>query len=185
MSGKMEIIRAGRRLAERGLAPGTSGNLSARIDEDQFLITRRGAALADLTLDDIIEMKTLGTVRGDGVPSSEWRLHAEIYRETRYRAVLHCHPARIIAVTMECERWTPPTREGAYHFPEVRVVEHQGPNMLDPRPAVEYLKKFGVVVLRAHGLVMAGERLLPLVPLAESLEEAARVALYLRSVVFQ
>jgi L-fuculose-phosphate aldolase len=177
----MEMVRTGRRIADGGLAPGTSGNLSRRLDARRFLMTRTGVSLAELTLDDIIEMDTAGAVAGRGEPSSEWRLHAQVYAETAHSAVLHCHPAAIIAVSLDSERWTPPTREAAFRFPEIRVLEHEGPNMLEPSAAVECLTRFGAVVLRAHGLVLAGNNLAPMARLAEMLEDAARIALYART----
>ncbi|MHA2621651.1 MAG: class II aldolase/adducin family protein [bacterium JZ-2024 1] len=182
MRGRMELIRAGCLLARKGLAPAASGNLSQRVSPRVILITRAGAALGSLTLDDIVEMDEVGNTAGDAIPSSEWRLHTAIYRETTYTAVLHCHPPALIATTMECDIWRPPTRECSVSFPEIRVVEHPGPNLLDPRPAVACLRESGVVMLRAHGLVLAGNHIVTLVHVAETLEHAARVSLGLRSV---
>lgn len=180
MRGRMTIIRTGQFLAQRGLAPGSSGNLSLKGEGARFLITRIGAPLGSLTVDDIIEMDTEGQVVGAGEPSSEWRLHAAIYRETIHRAVLHCHPAALIAVTTIGHSWIPPTRELQADFQELKIVDHPGPNMLDPGPAVEILQNDRAVMLRAHGLVLAGPELPKLAHLAETFEDAARISLWLK-----
>jgi len=53
---KDEIINIGRKLHDLRLVAGTSGNLSARIDKNNILITATGTALGDLRYDDIIKV---------------------------------------------------------------------------------------------------------------------------------
>lgn len=76
-----------------GINQGTSGNISARIpDSDRFLITPSGIAYDRMSVDQIVEMDLEGGYYGDLLPSSEWRMHHDIYR-TRpdAGAVVHTH----------------------------------------------------------------------------------------------
>ena len=78
-----------RSLADRGLIVGSSGNVSGRL-ADGMVITPSGSdpvgdfALVDVSMD--------GAVAGSGTPSSEWALHAAVYRECPDAAfVVHTH----------------------------------------------------------------------------------------------
>jgi L-fuculose-phosphate aldolase len=80
-----------RTLGERGLIVGSSGNVSGlAADGLSMVITPSGAnpeaaaELAAVALD--------GTVLGAGTPSSEWALHAAVYRTCKEaRFVVHTH----------------------------------------------------------------------------------------------
>jgi L-fuculose-phosphate aldolase len=83
-----------------GLNQGTSGNLSVRLD-DGFLITPSGMDYAGLDVDDIVEVNFEGNSKGRRKPSSEWRFHADIYRQhAGAKAVLHAHPVN--CTTLAC-----------------------------------------------------------------------------------
>ncbi len=80
---------------KRGLFAGTSGNLSC-LDETgtKIAITPSSYPYEKMTLDDIVIIETAGgaVVEGKRRPSSEWRMHAAIYREVPgSRGVVHIH----------------------------------------------------------------------------------------------
>jgi L-fuculose-phosphate aldolase len=82
------------------LNQGTSGNLSVRLD-DGFLITPSGMDYAGLDVDDIVEVNFEGKSKGRRKPSSEWRFHADIYRQhADAKAILHAHPVN--CTTLAC-----------------------------------------------------------------------------------
>jgi ribulose-5-phosphate 4-epimerase/fuculose-1-phosphate aldolase len=59
---------------------GSSGNISARIGQDGFLISASGAWLADLAPEDLVECSiSANRATGDRKPSKEFPLHREIY----------------------------------------------------------------------------------------------------------
>lgn len=82
---------------EEGLVAATSGNISIRLDDrpDCFVITPSSESYLTMTADRMAVMKTDGTVLEcppDGKPSSEWRLHAELYKaRPSVRAIVHTH----------------------------------------------------------------------------------------------
>jgi len=87
------LIHAARSMNAIGLNQGTSGNLSLRHD-DGFLITPSALAYDRCTAADMVELTMEGQVAaGAGKPSSEWRLHRDIYAQRKKAgAVLHAHP---------------------------------------------------------------------------------------------
>ena len=73
------LVTLYRELAQRGMNPGSSGNVSARTP-DGMLITPSGCSAATLREAALVPMSLDGTVQGDATPSSEWSMHAAIYR---------------------------------------------------------------------------------------------------------
>lgn len=83
---------------ESGINQGKSGNLSVR-HSDGMLITPSGMAYADLHPDDIVWVDEHGVHEGARLPSSEWRIHGDIYRaRPDARAILHAHPVDCAAL---------------------------------------------------------------------------------------
>ncbi len=85
------IAAAYRDLGRRGFVPGSSGNVSARTARG-MLITPTGWAAEAVTAAAIVAVTTEGAVRGRGVPSSEFPMHAAIYRAySAAGAIVHTH----------------------------------------------------------------------------------------------
>lgn len=89
---RSEIAVACRELARAGLVTGTAGNVSARVG-DRVAVTATGAGFAGMTAADVTVLDLAGNPVGDGPsPTSETRLHLEIYRRYGSGAVVHTHP---------------------------------------------------------------------------------------------
>jgi len=58
--------------------PGRSGNLSARVDGG-FLVTPSGRAYDTLHPNDLVFVSSAGEFDPGARPSSEWRLHRDVY----------------------------------------------------------------------------------------------------------
>src|SRR4051812_33533995 len=95
-----DIAEACRRLAAAGLVVGTSGNVSVRVDE-RVSLTGKGAALGEVTPDDIAVTDLDGTVLA-GSPTSELELHLAIYRHFDAAAIVHTHAP--MATALACVR---------------------------------------------------------------------------------
>jgi L-fuculose-phosphate aldolase len=79
-----------------GISQGTSGNLSARCTEG-MLITPSGMNNAGLESADIVLVDQMGKPHGNRLPSSEWRIHQDIYAvRADAGAILHAHPGDLI-----------------------------------------------------------------------------------------
>lgn len=90
---KQDLIETGRWIDSRHWCPATSGNLSAWIDSEQFLITVSGKGKGELTPDDLMTVDAGGNpVNTQRRPSAETLLHSLIYsRFPDARYVFHTH----------------------------------------------------------------------------------------------
>lgn len=100
-------------LEEQGLLLRSWGSVSARLNEQEMIITPTGIAYKDLTPDKMVKVNvhTL-SFSGSRRPSSEVQIHASIYREDRGRSdrslpsglfvLCQCHCTKIPALY---ERW--------------------------------------------------------------------------------
>lgn len=88
------LAEAGQRMDSRFWVPGSSGNLSARLDDSRIAITRSGVHKGRLVPDaDIIAVDYAGQPLVEGQkPSAETLLHCQLYRlHPSIGAVLHGH----------------------------------------------------------------------------------------------
>ena len=95
-----QLIETAIAMNASGINRGTSGNLSVRSDGG-FLITPSGLNYTEMAPVDVVEMNLEGEWAGSHKPSSEWRIHRDIYREREdARAILHAHPVN--CATLAC-----------------------------------------------------------------------------------
>jgi L-fuculose-phosphate aldolase len=99
---RLELMRFGRRLYRLGFMPGTSGNLSVRLDSEFLLATPTGLPKSMLTRDDMVIIDLQGRqVSGSRKVTSEIGMHLAVYnRRPDVRAVIHSHPP--IATAFAC-----------------------------------------------------------------------------------
>lgn len=90
------------RMNAEGINQGTSGNVSVRTPEG-FLMTASGIPYDKMRPEHIVEMDLDGGYVGDYLPSTEWRMHLDIFRERpEAGAVVHTHS--IYATALSCLR---------------------------------------------------------------------------------
>jgi 3-dehydro-4-phosphotetronate decarboxylase len=181
------ICRFGRSLFERGLTPGSSGNISVRLADGGWLVTPTNASLGFLDPERISRLDGEGRLVSGDAPTKEIPLHSALY-ETRNsaRAVVHLHSTHAVAVSMLPEvdpRAVLPPMTAYY-------LMRAGPTVLVPyyRPgdpavagAIRGLAgRYSSVLLANHGPVVAGETLEAAVFATEELEETAKLYLLLR-----
>ncbi|MDD4955031.1 MAG: class II aldolase/adducin family protein [Candidatus Omnitrophica bacterium] len=174
---KGEIIKTGKRLYEAGLAVAKSGNLSARLDNDNILITATGTFLGELGKEDIVKVN-LSTLKSDETkkPSSELPLHSLVYKNFPAKVVVHAHPPLINGYFALCKSLKALTFETKFYLGEVPVIEQETPTVTKPDEVIDALKTNNLVVLKNHGAVSMGEKFEEALALMEALEEAVRVA---------
>ncbi|MDY6919862.1 MAG: methylthioribulose 1-phosphate dehydratase [Pseudomonadota bacterium] len=90
---KQNVIDIGRWVDSHHWCPATSGNLSARIDQQRILITVSGQAKGSLTADSLMEVDAEGKpYAAEQRPSAETLLHTLIYGHIPgARYVIHTH----------------------------------------------------------------------------------------------
>lgn len=93
MQAKLDVVKAGILLCEKGLIQRTWGNVSCRIDDKTFAITPSGRDYLGLTPDDIV-IVNIDDLSYDGEikPSSEKGVHAACYKlRDDCNFVIHTH----------------------------------------------------------------------------------------------
>jgi L-fuculose-phosphate aldolase len=107
---RKKVIETCLNMNASGINQGTSGNVSVRTD-DGFLITASGIPYARMKPEHIVEMDLDGGYRGEYVPSSEWRMHLDIFKaRPEAKAIVHTHS--IHATALSCLRRDIP----AFHY---------------------------------------------------------------------
>ena len=174
---KKEIIRVGKHLYQNRLAVAKSGNLSARLDAQNILITATGTSLGNLKYKDIVKVNlNSGKACGDVQPSSELPLHALVYKNFPAKTVIHCHPPLIngyFAVTSDLKALTFETK---FYLGNVPVIEQDTPTVTKPELVIAALKTNNLVVLKNHGTVTISDKFSEALSFTEALEEAVASA---------
>jgi len=107
---RKKVIETCLEMNRSGINQGTSGNVSARTDEG-FLVTASGVPYARMKPHHVVEMDLDGGYVGDFVPSSEWRMHLDIFKaRPEAGAIVHTHS--IHATALSCQRREIP----AFHY---------------------------------------------------------------------
>jgi methylthioribulose-1-phosphate dehydratase len=87
-----ELVESGQALYKLGLVPATSGNFSARLNDQKIAITVSGRHKGRLTQSDIMVVDAYGHSLDGRRPSAETLLHVQIYnRFPNAGVVLHPH----------------------------------------------------------------------------------------------
>ncbi len=164
-------------LHARGLITGSGGNASIRLDgRDEILITPSGVYKAELEHADLVRMRLDGKVLdGRWKPSSEWRMHTEIYKKRGdVKAVVHTHSPYTTGLSIAGRQIGPITPEVALMLPEIGVVEYACPGTEELGKLVSgRITGKRALILQNHGVVSVGRDLLEAMTAIEVLEEGA------------
>ena len=141
------LLDAARRVNDLGINQGKSGNLSVRLGGG-FVITPSAVPYGGMEARDLVRVQDDGTFTAtEGrVPSSEWRLHRDLYRHRpEAGAVVHAHS--MFATTLSCLGRDIP----AFHY----MIAVAGGNDIRCAPYAT----FGTQALSDHALrALAGRR---------------------------
>lgn len=153
------VVAAAHRLAARGLTHGTGGNASVRAG-DLVVLTPSGCYLDTVTAEDLVVVDLDGTVaeETERVPTSELRIHLDVYRTTTARAVVHAHPIASIAVSNTNDELPVVHYTAAMIGGTVRVAPYAvfGSQELSDNVAAA-LRDRTVALMRNHGSVAYGD----------------------------
>ncbi|WP_284946314.1 aldolase [Acidisoma cladoniae] len=182
-----QICTFARSLFERGLTPGSSGNISARLPEGGWLMTPTDASMGFLDPARISKLDTAGHLVSGDKPTKEIPLHTALY-DTRHGAgaVVHLHSTHSVAVSMlpeiDPQDVLPPlTPYYLMRVGQTALVPYHRPGDPAVATAIRGLAgKYSAVLLANHGPVVAGKSLEAAVYAMEELEETAKLFLLLR-----
>lgn len=178
------LVHASEAVDRKGLNSGTSGNISVRFG-DGMLITPTGMSAAQMSPELMVPMRLDGSWSGEVRPSSEWAIHAGIYRaRPEAQAVVHAHPDHCVALS--CARQgIPPFHYMVAGFggDDIRCSAYAtfgSPELADV--VVAAIAGRTACLLANHGMVAFGRSLAEAVGRTEKLETLARQYVLCRSV---
>lgn len=183
-----DICRFGRSLFERGLTPGSSGNISVRLDDGGWIVTPTNASLGFLDPARLSRLDAKGALLSGDKPTKEIPLHGAVYdSRSKSRAIVHLHSTHAVAVSMLPDinpRAVLPPLTPYYLMRVGQTV--LVPYHLPGDPAVANAIRgvaadYSSVLLANHGPVVAGDDLESAVFAMEELEETAKLFLLLRN----
>ena len=182
-----QIVLLAKSMFERGLTFGSSGNISARVD-DGWLMTPTGSTMGTLDPSKISKLNNEGThIQGDK-PTKESFLHRVMYEQRPGTgAVVHLHSTHSVAVSclvdVDKKNVLPPIT--AYYVMKIGtlpLIPYFPPGDLNLAKAVsEMASDHHAVLLANHGPVVAGKSLEDAVYAMEELEETAKLFLMLKN----
>jgi L-fuculose-phosphate aldolase len=176
-----DLVRFSRWLSRLGFAPGTSGNLSVRLDQDRLLITPTGVSKAlvrraDMVIVDLQGHLLCGTRRA----TSEVGMHLAIYENrTDVRAVIHAHPP--IATAFACSGRALDEmlcQESVMTVGRIPLAAYATTGTDEVATSLHpYVSEHDAILLENHGAVSYGSNLLDALMRMETIEHLAHVAL--------
>lgn len=173
---KKAIILWAKRLYEKGLVEGASGNISLKLERNRVLITTQNSYLGYLEEDDLVVSDLKGNIlQGDKKPTSELKLHLHIHKNFNKRVVLHAHPAFTTLYFSQFKKLKTITFEPQVYLKDFKVIPQKAYNVLDTKPVIKALTKSNIVVLKNHGVVSLGQNFKEAFSLIEILEKEAKL----------
>jgi L-fuculose-phosphate aldolase len=158
------VLAAAKEMLRRGLVEGTAGNISARREDSNLVITPSSVDYRDMTLDDLVLVDPDGAVlhAADGrSPSTEMKLHLACYKAfDDIGSVIHSHPVWATMFAIAHQPIPACIDEFAvYCGGEIRCTEYAPSGTPDVgNNAVKALEGRAAALIANHGLVAVGPR---------------------------
>lgn len=153
-----QLQHTGDYLMKYDLAWGNSGNISARVDEDSYLVTASGTFMGELQIDDFVQVGLHGlTYPASKKPTKETPMHTAVY-EARpdIGAVLHSSPfySTLFACAsepLEANYFI----ESMYYLQRIAYVGYHEPGSQSLGDEVrEKAKDANILFLKNHGILV-------------------------------
>lgn len=184
---RLEMVRIGRWMYERGYLAGYEGNLSARLDNPQhILITPSGLHKGVLEPDHLLVVDADGrrvdaptAANRDLRPSSELPMHLEAYcQRPDIGAVVHAHPPHAVALSIAglpiADNLIP---EVVVLLERIPVTPYATPSSEENAAAIRaVIGRYNALVLERHGSLTVGRTLMEAFMRLETVESSARIA---------
>jgi 3-dehydro-4-phosphotetronate decarboxylase len=180
------IVEIGRSLYRRGLSPGSSGNISARL-EDGWLLTPTNSCLGELDPAKLSKLDWNGNLLSGDQPSKEYFLHLAMYQKRQQSgAIVHLHSSHAAAIScldgLDPASCLPPiTPYFVMRVGNLPLIPYFRPG--DKALAAEIAKhaaNHAAVLLANHGPVVSGNNLDSAMYAIEELEETSKLMLLLQ-----
>lgn len=163
----------------QGYIAAGDGNVSARLDGDRVLVTPTGYHKGFIEEHDLVVVDLTGKLlRGQNKPSSEFAMHALVYRERAdIRAVVHAHPPLTVGLALagvslaQCV-----LSETCLVLGSILTAPYSTPTT-DEVPTVlrPYVRQANAIVMDRHGTLTLGRDLDEAYNRLEAMEHASKI----------
>ena len=178
---KKQICEIGKRIYNRGMVAANDGNISVKLNDNEFLCTPTGVSKGFMTPEYICKVDATGKViqaNGGFKPSSEIKMHMRVYKERPdVMSVVHAHPVYATSFAIAGIPLTEPIMpEAVIALGCVPIAEYGTPSTEEIPDAVsKYLQHYDAVLLENHGALAFSDSLLNAYYKMESLEFYAQL----------
>ena len=178
---RRDLARFGKWLYRLGFMPGSSGNLSVRMDSDTILVTPTGCSKYLVKSDDMVLVDLDGRkIAGSRQPTSEIGIHLAIYNlRPDVNSVVHAHPP--VATGFACAGKAldvPLCSEAVMTLGPVPLAPYATTGTAELAASMAPLIPDHTAILMAnHGAVSYGESLLDAFLKMETVEHFAHICL--------
>lgn len=179
---KQEICEVGHRLYNHGFVAANDGNISVKLNDNEFYCTPTGVSKGSLTPDMIIKIDADGNkIEGSLNPSSEIKMHLRVFRERPdVNAVVHAHPPVATAFTVAgipLDRYILP--EAVLTIGDVPTCAYATPSTMEiPDSLMPYIQQHDAFMLKNHGALTVGNTLTRAFFTMEEVEFNAKIMKY-------
>ena len=178
---KKQICEIGKRIYNRGMVASNDGNISVKLNDNEFLCTPTGVSKGFMTPEYICKVDAKGNVLQayEGFkPSSEIKMHMRVYKERPdVNSVVHAHPVYATSFAIAGIPLTEPIMpEAVIALGCVPIAEYGTPSTEEIPDAVsKYLPYYDAVLLENHGALAFSDSLLNAYHKMESVEFYAQL----------
>ncbi len=178
---KNEICEIGKRIYNRNMVAANDGNISVKLNDNEFLCTPTGVSKGFMTPDYICKVDRDGKMieANEGYrPSSEIKMHMRVYKERPdVISVVHAHPMYATAFAIAGIPLTQQIMpEAIITLGAVPIAEYGTPSTDEIPDAVsKYLPYYDAVLLENHGALTYGDSLINAYHKMESVEFYAQL----------
>ena len=173
---KKQICDIGKRIYDRNMVAANDGNISVKLNDNEFLCTPTGVSKGFMTPDYICKVDKNGKVlqaNGNFRPSSEIKMHMRVYQcRPDVGAVVHAHPTFATSCAIAGIPLTQPIMpEAVIALGCVPIAKYGRPSTEEIPDAVEeWLPYYDAVLLESHGALTFSTDLLNAYHKMESVE---------------
>jgi L-fuculose-phosphate aldolase len=178
---RRDLAKLGKRLYRLGFMPGTSGNLSVRLDSKFILATPTGASKSQLHKEDMVIVDLDGhQYSGNRKVTSEIGMHLAVYNgRPDISAVVHSHPP--IATAFACAGRAldqPLCSEALMTLGAVPLAPYATTGTDEVAASLaEFIPEHEAILMANHGVVTYGKTLMDAFMKMETVEHFAHIAL--------
>ena len=176
---KKELVKYSRMLAEKNLVVSSGGNISF-ISAGRVYVTATGIALDEITINDLAVLDLAGNLINNLKPSKEAGMHLAIYKKKEVKVIIHAHP--FYSTVMASHRDIRSEQDIPCYTPgyvvkvgQLGLIGYYQPGSQELSAAVTWsIAKHQGVIMRNHGVIVAGTDFRQVFNLIEDIEVNAR-----------